>query len=66
MRITPTLTHNEAWALAQFCKRLDYPAALSLQAGNLGAETREADARYLLSGVEAIRSALATAGYEQR
>jgi hypothetical protein len=59
MQITVELTDELAWDLAQFAKRLTFDAARECAQD-------QAEAYRIIQAVEAVRKALAEAGYSPR
>ena len=59
MQLELDITDEQAYALAQLCKRLSYADAMSLSVD-------EVEARQMLTAADMLRSALAEVGYSVR
>lgn len=57
---------DSAYQLAQFCKRLAHSHCYDLTEAHLSHDERKARAYQMLAGIEALREALAKAGYAPR
>lgn len=64
--ITAELSEDQAWQLAQFCKRSTFGQFYELTEAHLSEEERQQRAYQMIVGVEAIQRALADQGYSPR
>jgi len=60
------LTHEEAWNLAQFIKRLRFEQCYELTDSGYSRQTRQDQAYVMLAATNKIGNALKTAGYAPR
>jgi hypothetical protein len=64
--ITAELSEDQAWQLAQFCKRSTFGQFYELTEAHLNEEERRQRAYQMVAGIEAIQRALADQGYDPR
>lgn len=64
--ITAELSEDQAWQLAQFCKRSTFGQFYELTEAHLNEDERKQRAYQMIAGIEAIQCALADQGYSPR
>lgn len=64
--ISVTMTREEEWQLAQFCKRSCFEQAFNLTEAGLSKDERTERAYSMFCGIDALRAALRDAGIDPR
>lgn len=60
------LTDEQAWQLAQFCKRITFASVREVTDGGQSGEQRDDQAYVMLEGINAVARALRDKGYAPR